>query len=471
MNNTFYITTTLPYVNADPHIGFALELVQADVIARYQRQLGREVIFNTGTDEHGLKIYQKAMEAGLTPQAYCDSYAAIFQSLKSAYNLSYTHFTRTTDTSHKQAAQAFWSKCRDAGYIDKKMYDIQYCVGCELEKTDSELVDGRCPLHPNVPIETLKEENYFFKFSAFQKQLLALYANNRTFVVPEFRLREIENFVTEGAMDFSISRLASKMPWGVPVPGDDAHVMYVWFDALINYISALGWPDDTRTFEDAWPGVQIAGKDNLRQQSAMWQAMLTSVGLPNSSQIIIHGFITSNGQKMSKSLGNVISPFEQVEKFGTDAVRYYLIAEIPTFDDGDYSEDRFIEVYNADLANGIGNHASRILKLAAGMSFTPGVADNQFYEEVTSHMSRYESNSALIALRTQLGQYSKALDSDHPWTIPEEAAKQEILKKHLHHLYQFAYNLQIFLPDTAQQILSALSAPTISAIKPLFARK
>lgn len=470
MSNTFYITTTLPYVNAKPHIGFALELVQADVIARYQRICGKNVIFNTGTDEHGLKIYQKAVEAGLTPQAYCDSFAAIFQKLKHAYNLSYTHFTRTTDPSHKQAAQAFWIKCRDAGFIDKKMYDIQYCVGCELEKTDSELVDGRCPLHPNVAVETIKEENYFFKFSAFQQSLLALYADNRSFVVPEFRLREIENFITEDAVDFSISRLASKMPWGIPVPGDEAHVMYVWFDALINYISVLGWPDDLDTFQDAWPGVQIAGKDNLRQQSAMWQAMLASVGLPHSSQIIIHGFITSNGQKMSKSLGNVVDPFDQVEKFGTDAVRYYLIAEIPTFDDGDYSETRFVELYNADLANGIGNHTSRILKLAEGMKYVPTAADATLYEAVDKHMRAYESGSAIMALRTQLSQYSKALDADHPWTIKETHLKQEILITHLRNLYQFAYNLQIFLPDTANQILDALSAPSITAPKPLFAR-
>jgi methionyl-tRNA synthetase len=289
-------------------------------------------------------------------------------------------------------------------------------------------------------------------------------------VVPEFRLREIENFITEDAVDFSISRLASKMPWGIPVPGDEAHVMYVWFDALINYISVLGWPDDLDTFQDAWPGVQIAGKDNLRQQSAMWQAMLASVGLPHSSQIIIHGFITSNGQKMSKSLGNVVDPFDQVEKFGTDAVRYYLIAEIPTFDDGDYSETRFVELYNADLANGIGNHTSRILKLAEGMKYVPTAADATLYEAVDKHMRAYESGSAIMALRTQLSQYSKALDADHPWTIKETHLKQEILITHLRNLYQFAYNLQIFLPDTANQILDALSAPSITAPKPLFAR-
>ena len=322
MSEPFYITTTLPYVNAKPHIGFALEIIQADAIARYQRMQGKDVVFNTGTDEHGLKIHRKALERGVTPQEYCDEYAATFDALKELLNLSYTHFIRTTDPAHHKSAQAFWMLCYENGDIYKKNYQIKYCVGCELEKTDSELDDGMCPDHPNQEVEHIDEENYFFRFSKYQEPLLKLYEEHSDFVVPTHRLHEIRNFVKKGLQDFSISRLKSKMPWGVAVPNDSEHVMYVWFDALINYISTIGWNGNMDEFEKNWPGVQVAGKDNLRQQSAMWQAMLMSAGLPASKQIFIHGFITAEGQKMSKTVGNVVDPFDIVETYGIDAVRY-----------------------------------------------------------------------------------------------------------------------------------------------------
>ncbi|MFA4831502.1 MAG: methionine--tRNA ligase, partial [Patescibacteria group bacterium] len=294
MSKSFYITTTLPYVNAKPHIGFALEIIQADVIARYHRLLGDEVLFNTGTDEHGLKIYRNAQEAGVDTQKYCDENAAQFDALKTALNLSYDKFIRTTDPRHEQAAQEMWRRCEANGDIYKKTYQVKYCVGCELEKTDSELADGRCPIHPNLELELIDEENYFFCFSKYQEQLLKLYADNPDFVIPKNRLEEIKNFAAAGLQDFSISRLKEKMPWGVLVPNDPDQVMYVWFDALTNYISTLGWPVSApdgvapgkpNDFERFWPGIQVAGKDNLRQQSAMWQAMLMSAGLEPSKQI------------------------------------------------------------------------------------------------------------------------------------------------------------------------------------------
>lgn len=361
--NPFYITTTLPYVNASPHIGFALEIVQADAMARFYRAQGRDVIFNTGTDEHGQKIYEKALENGQEPQEYVDEYAAKFDALKEALNLSYTHFVRTSNPKHIEAAQAFWKRCLENGDIYKDRYNVKYCVGCELEKTESELVDDRCPVHPNIDLELRDEENYFFRFSNYQQPLLDLYSSNDQFVVPVHRQKEIRTFIEAGPKDFSISRLKEKMPWGVPVPGDDEHVMYVWFDALINYISTLGWPDDTETFKRFWPGVQVAGKDNLRQQAAMWQAMLLSAGLPTSKQVFIHGFITADGQKMSKSLGNVVDPFELVDEFGTDAVRYYLLREIPSWEDGDFSRARMEERY-AELANQLGNLVSRVAAMS-----------------------------------------------------------------------------------------------------------
>jgi len=301
MSEKFYITPTIPYVNAEPHIGFALEIVQTDVIARYQRLYGKKVFFNAGTDEHGLKIYRKALEEKKEPQDYVDEYAAKFDRLKGALNLSYDNFVRTTDAHHKKAAQEFWKRCDKNGDIYKKDYKIKYCVGCELEKTDSELEKDRCPVHPNQDLEIIEEENYFFKFSKYEDKLLKFYEKNPEFVVPEYRFTEIKNFVKKGLQDFSISRLKSKMPWGVDVPGDPKHVMYVWFDALVNYISSIGWPEK-EDFDGFWPGVQVAGKDNLRQQSAIWQAMLMSAGLPNTKQILIHGFLTKDGKKISKSL-------------------------------------------------------------------------------------------------------------------------------------------------------------------------
>lgn len=359
-----YLTTTLPYVNADPHIGFAFEIIRADAVARFYRSKGYEVFFNTGTDEHGLKIYRKAEEAGKTPQEYVDIYAARFGKLRDALDVSYTNFIRTTDEHHVRAAAEFWRRCKKNGDIEKRMYKVKYCVGCELEKTDSELENGRCPLHPTQDIEIIEEENYFFKFSNYGQKLLELYDAHPDLVLPEGRMNEVRKFVEGGLEDFSVSRLKSKMPWGVPVPDDEDHVMYVWFDALVNYISALGWPDDKKKFKEFWPVIQFAGKDNLRQQAAMWQAMLFSAGLEPSKQIIIHGFITSRGQKISKSLGNTVDPFEYVERYGTDAVRYYLLGALSPFEDSDFTEERFREIYNADLANGLGNLVSRTIKMA-----------------------------------------------------------------------------------------------------------
>ncbi|KKT81841.1 MAG: Methionine-tRNA ligase, partial [Microgenomates group bacterium GW2011_GWC1_44_9] len=276
----FYITTTLPYVNAEPHIGFAMEIIRADVLARLHRAMGDEVFFNTGTDEHGQKIYQKAVEAGKEPKAYCDEYAERFGRLKRGLNLSYNNFIRTTDEHHLVAAQEFWKLCESKGDIYKKIYRIKYCVGCELEKTDSELINGKCPLHPTQELENIEEENYFFRLSNYQQKLLDLYESHPNFVIPDFRQNEMKIFVQGGLQDFSVSRVKAKMPWGVEVPGDPSQIMYVWFDALVNYISALGWPETQERFDGFWPGIQVCGKDNLRQQTAMWQAMLMSAGLP-----------------------------------------------------------------------------------------------------------------------------------------------------------------------------------------------
>lgn len=469
-DQNFYITTTLPYVNAEPHIGFGLEIVEADVIARYQRLSGKEVVFNTGTDEHGQKIYQQAIQAGKTPQEYCDEYAAKFADLKTQLNLSYSHFIRTTDAHHIAAAQEFWRLCNDRGYIDKKTYQTKYCVGCELEKTDSELVDGKCPLHPNKEIELREEENYFFKFSEFQEQLLALYTHQPEFVKPHSKYKEIVSFVKRGLQDFSISRLKEKMPWGIPVPDDDDQVMYVWFDALVNYISTLGWPTDGENFQKFWPGVQVAGKDNLRQQSAMWQAMLMAAGLPNSQQILINGFISVDGQKMSKSLGNVISPKELSEKYGVDAARYLLIS-LGTFnEDMDVSWEKFDVKYVADLQNGLGNLCSRIAKMCEKSSFhSEAKSEKEFTLEFSELMNKYELTQALNMVVNLITAEDKYLSEHKPWEKNGDAQK-EILQHSVETILLVSFHLQPFMPETAQKITEHFSQSSITAIAPLFPR-
>jgi methionyl-tRNA synthetase len=464
MFKKFYITTTLPYVNAEPHIGFAAEIIRADVVARYRRMLGEEVFFNTGTDEHGLKIFRKAEEAGLSPQAYCDQLAARFNELKPVLNLSFNNFIRTTDAHHVAAAQAFWRRCLAKGDIYKKKYQVKYCVGCELEKTESELIDGFCPLHPNKPLELIEEENYFFRFSNYQQALLDLYNHQKNFVLPQHRLTEIRNFVAGGLQDFSISRLKEKMPWGVPVPNDEEQVMYVWFDALVNYISCLGWPEDEKNFKIFWPGLQVCGKDNLRQQTAMWQAMLMSAGLPTSQQVLIFGFITNNGQKMSKSLGNVIDPFILVDKFGVDVVRYYFLREIQVFEDSDFSETRLVDRYNNELANEFGNLVNRVLVMTEKYTnaTVPEVAEGFLAGAWPAYhlaFEEYRLGDALNIVCDLVRQANQFIEQQQPWALAkldEKKMLNDTLYILLETLRHIAWMLLPFMPDTAAKLFVQL---------------
>lgn len=473
MNKKFYITTTLPYVNAEPHIGFALEIVQADTIARYKRLQGFDVFFNFGTDEHGLKIYRKALEEKKSPQKYCDEYASKFDALKKGLNLSYDNFIRTTDQHHIEASQEFWRRCLKSDDIYKKNYRTKYCVGCELEKTDSELDHSKCLLHPNQELEIYNEENYFFRFSKYQNKLLELYENNPDFVVPDFRLKEIKTFVKKGLEDFSVSRLKSKMPWGIDVPDDPDHVIYVWFDALINYISAIGWPKDLNKFNSWWPVTQFAGKDNLRQQSAIWQAMLMSTGLPPSKQIFIHGFITVSGQKISKSLGNVINPLELAKKYGTDAVRYYLLAKIHPWEDSDFTIKKFEEAYNADLANGLGNLVSRLAKLCenSGLEFKELKTQDEIYsQEQQKAFDDFWFNVLANIFTIEFHVIDRHIDQHTPWSIKNKGKLQYALQWEVNELRKLATKLKPFLPETSEKILNQFKGPKIKSQPPLFPR-
>jgi len=485
MSRPFYITTTLPYVNADPHIGFATEIIRADIIARWHKLLGEEVFFNTGTDEHGQKIYQKACEEGKEPQAYVDEWAVKFRDLIRPLGISEEiNFVRTTDPRHIKAAQEFWRRCQQNGFIYKKNYQVKYCVGCELEKTESELVDGKCPLHPTYELEIREEENYFFKFSAFQDKLLKFYEEQPDFVLPAERFNEIKAFIKNGPQDFSISRLASKMPWGIPVPDEEAdlpagrQVMYVWFDALVNYISVIGWPDDEAKFKKWWVesggAVQYCGKDNLRQQTAMWQAMLMAVSLPNSQKVIIDGFITSGGQKMSKSIGNVINPLEVVEKYSTDVLRYFVARELSTFEDGDFTWERFKETYNANLANGLGNLTSRIMKMAQdNLSSSPALVENFIVpDELNKHLENFEIGKASDFIWSKIKELDGRIQSEQPFKLVKADKEKAlgIINELVIELYKIAKMLEPFLPTTAKKIEELIKANKTPEA-PLFLRQ
>lgn len=494
----FYITTTLPYVNAKPHVGHILEFIQADVIARYQAFSGKEVIFNIGTDEHGQKVYQKAIENGKNPQEYVDEMVEAFRTVKEDFNISYTNFIRTTEPHHIEAAKKFWKLCADNGDIYKKNYKVKYCVGCELEKTDSELENGLCPLHPNMKLEDREEENYFFKFSKYEKPLLDLYENHPEFVLPASRFNEIKTFVKDGLTDFSVSRLKEKLPWGIPVPDDDRQVMYVWFDALINYISTLGWPEDEQNFNNFWPGVQIAGKDNLRQQSAMWQAMLLSAGLSNSRQILIHGFVTVDGEKMSKSTGNIIDPLELVKKYGIDTVRYFLLREIPSTEDGDFSYKKLEDRYNGDLANNLGNLVSRVAKLIetrleGELNYEGRFLDkdeykieqtvNDAWKNYRRRIDEFKLHEALGDIWTLLTFANSYIDSKKPWADVTEHPDHfmKTMTSLIYILVNAGWLLEPFMPETANKIFNALGLDRdsktlegakfmVTKIEPLFPR-
>ncbi len=463
-----YLTTTLPYVNADPHIGFALELVEADVLARYWRLLGHEVFFNTGTDEHGQKIAEKADEKGEARQAYVDYYAGEFQKLKEALDLSYDAFVRTTNPEHKLAAEEMWRRCRTQGDIYKKKYRGLYCVGDEMFMKESELVEGKCPNHPNLELQEIEEENYFFALSKYQSYLEE-YLSYEGVVVPEWRRQEALTFVKQGLEDFSISREKSRLDWGVPVPDDENQVMYVWFDALTNYVSTLGWPQDPegnyqKFWQDGEP-LQVAGKDQVRFQSIMWQVMLKSAGLAPTYRVVYHGFITSGGQKMSKSLGNVINPFELIEKYGTDATRYLFLRHVHPFEDTDITWDRLDEWYNAHLVNGLGNLVSRVMKMAEdNLSSSVTIEAKPLEKSFTGKLDEYRIDEAMNLIWEHIGkgdahiqetQPFKMLKSDDPKVVAEGKV---IIERLVQHIYRITEYLAPFMPETAEVIQAAIHA-------------
>lgn len=475
---SFYITTTLPYVNAPLHMGHALELVRADTIFRYKKLAGFDVYFNTGTDEHGIKIYEKAKEKGIDVQSFVDEGFETFKNQIKMFGVSEeVHFVRTTYKHHLESAQHFWKLVEKNGFIYKKNYESKYCIGCESEKTDSELENDECKEHLGVKVSIINEENYFFKYSVFQDKLLEFYEKNPNFIIPDFRFNEIKTFVKNGLQDFSISRLKVKMPWGIEVPGDSSQVMYVWFDALVNYISTLGWPENKEQFEKYWVNgnpIQYCGKDNTRFQGAMWQAMLMAAGLSNSHQIVVNGFITGEGGiRMSKTLGNVVDPRDMVNEYGTDALRYFLLREVGSFEDSPFTIERFKDAYNAGLANGLGNLASRILTLSEKyLEKCPEIEKESDFREYFSFFEKFEIKQAVDFVWNEIGELDKFIQETEPFKVVkiDEEKGKVLISDMVVRLYKISRMLNPIMPET-NILLKKLIKENKKPEKPLFMRK
>ncbi len=477
---SFYITTTIPYVNAEPHIGFALELVKSDTIARYHRLLGKDVFFSTGTDEYGQKIWEESVKEGKDIQAYVDHYAQKFLELKATLNLSIDNFIRTTSAEHIRAAQEFWLLCFKKGDIYKKMYRGLYCVGCEKFITEKDLMDGKCSFHPTKVPEMVEEENYFFRLSKYKEELLE-YLSREKVIIPEWRRIEAIDFVKDGMEDFSISRDKKRFSWGISIPGDDTQVMYVWFGAFVNYISTLGWPQDDKqghgVYEKFWLNgekIQMAGKDMVKFQSVMWQGMLMSAGLPNTDTIVYHGFITGDGGiKMSKSIGNVISPNDIVKEYGTDALRYFLLREISSFDDSPFTMERFKEAYNANLANGLGNLVSRVLTLSEKyLEKCPEIPEQSDFTKYFEFYETFDIKKAADYVWEKIGELDKFIQEVEPFKVVkvDEKKGKEIITDMVIRLYTIARMLNPLMPET-NTLLKKLIKANKKPVAPLFPRK
>lgn len=471
MNKPFFITTAIDYVNAAPHVGHAVEKVLTDVVARYHRLNGDETYFLTGSDENSLKNVQAAEKAGRPVTEFVAENAESFKALAGSLDLSFDQFIRTTEPRHFEGAQKMWNAFKKEDLYLKK-YSGLYCVGCEEFKTEKDLIEGLCPDHKVAP-EAVEEENWFFKLSNYGDRLLALIESGELKIYPDYRKNEVVSFIKMGLEDFSISRsVARAKGWGVPVPGDESQIMYVWVDALSNYITALDYATDGEPYRKFWASeserVHVIGKGILRFHAIYWPAMLLSADLPLPTTIYAHEYLTINGQKMSKSLGNVIYPNELVEKFGVDGTRYLLLTALPYSKDGDLSWEKMTEKYNADLANGLGNLVSRTVKLMEGNAF-PVEEDLIFGEEIRIAMEEFNTSEALEKITAAVRDSNRYIEENKPWELKKTQPEsfKAVMGNLVDKVSDIGKLLRPFLPSTSEKIETALKT---GKVDPLFQR-
>jgi methionyl-tRNA synthetase len=469
--DAYYLTSSIPYANAEPHVGTAYEVVACDFIARYRRLRGDAVHFLTGLDEHSQNVARSAAELGISPQAWTDQMAPKWLDVWRRLAISNDDFIRTSEPRHAERVRAFVQRLHDRGEVYLGTYRGPYCPSCEEFKQEKELVDGTCPIH-GIPVEILEEENYFFPLSKFQQPLLDLYEERPEFVEPDFRRNEVVSFVRGGLQDLSISR--SGTDWGIPLPWDPGHVVYVWVDALLNYATAIGLGTDETTFERFWPAdLHIIGKDIVRFHAVIWPALLMAAALEVPKTVFVHGFLHVGGEKMSKSRGTGVHPFELVDRFGVDSYRYYFMREVSFGQDGNYSIESMTDRHNADLANGLGNLASRILAMlgsyfdaqvpepaAAGAEADLPAVTGEASRRYDEHMLAIELQPALQAVWSVVDRVNGYLVEKEPWKIAKDEAKREelagILYAAAETLRILAILIQPIMPAAAERLWDQL---------------
>lgn len=462
-NDNFYVATSIPYVNGSPHLGHALEFTYGDVLARYWRDAGKNVVFSIGTDEHGIKIADKAAELKLSPQELVDQVSAEFSRAAEKLAISNTHFIRTSSPAHREKIKLAWHQLRN--YIYKDSYDGWYCRGCEAHRTETvaKANDGVCPDHGR-PYERVKEENYFFKLSAFKDEIRQRIASDEIKVIPDGAKAEVLAMLDSGLGDFSISRPAASCKWGIEVPDDPEQIIYVWLDALLNYITVLDWPNGA-SFKSHWPAdVQIIGRDILRFHAIYWPAFLLGLGLTPFRQLYVHGLITVEGQKISKSLGNTVDPFKLVEKYGLDAFRYFFMRHLPAYDNSDYSQKRFIDAYNNELVDQFGNLVQRLHALAwqklygqLPLKASPHFLADDFLEIYHQAIADCRFNYALNLLFTEIKELNRRLEASQPWAMEDKEEVAALLDGVFANLRTLNGLLRPFLPELSARVEAILS--------------
>ncbi|MEK7158599.1 MAG: class I tRNA ligase family protein [Patescibacteria group bacterium] len=469
----FYLTTPIYYINDRPHVGHAYTTLMADVFARYRRSRGDDVFFLTGTDEHGAKIAASAEAQQMTPQAFADQNSALFQEVWHALNIQYDFFIRTTSSEHRECVRVLMEKLRQQDDLYEGVYEGLYCIGCEKFLTEKELVDGKCPDHKKIP-ERIQEKNYFFRLGKYLPRVKAAIDAGDMEIVPEGRRSEVLSLFDQGLADLSVSR--EHVKWGIPLPFDPSQRIYVWVEALQNYLSGIGYGRDPDQFARFWPAdVHFMGKEILKFHAIFWPCLLLAAGLALPRKIFVHGHFTINGEKMSKSLGNVINPVDMIPTYGVDGTRYLLLSQFPIHQDGDLQEARFAEKYNADLANNLGNLISRVSTiidkdLSGQVRHGSSNIDRSLYDEFMLNLKSYES---LDWVMTRIDDVNKLIDTNKPWNLAKAGRVddlREAMSLFVAHILDISIFLSPFMPETAKTIFDHFSRDRIQKIQPLFPR-